>query len=47
MKEVETVKFSLGKGARTHVQLIGKLTYFEIRNARAWKVNALKFAVDK
>lgn len=47
MKELETIKFSLGKGAHTHVLLIGKLIYFEVYNARAWKVNAPKFVVDK
>lgn len=47
MKEVETIEAALGRGACTHMQLIGKITYFEVCNARAWKVNAPKFAVDK
>lgn len=47
MKEVETIEAALEKGACIHIHLIGKLTYLEVCNARAWKVNALKFAVDK
>lgn len=47
MKEVEAVKFSLGEEARTHAQLIGKLTYFEVCSAGTQKINAPKFAVDK
>lgn len=47
MKEVETIEAALGKGSLIHVHLIGKLPYFEVCNARAWKVNSPKFAVDK
>lgn len=47
MKEVETIKFSLGKGVYTPAQLTGKFRYFEVHSIRAWKVNAPKFAVDK
>lgn len=43
----KTIKISLGKGECTHVQLISKLMYFAVHNARAWKVNALKFAADR
>lgn len=47
MKEVEIIEAALGKGAHIHVHFIGKLPYFEVCNARAWKVNSPKFAVDK
>lgn len=47
MKEVEIIEAPLGKVTHTHEQLIGKLTYLKVCNARAWKVNAPKFAVDK